>query len=441
MSDRRPTIAGTPAWGGAGAGDGSSVGVAARGGRARPGAPAGGSPLTRAQLATRLAGYVVGQTAVGRAADIAGRPAIKLVGAGVALVAGVGTLIMLMGFMLIAGMSGVSAAPGGGDNGTGEGPSPLALREIPPEYLRLYQAAAARYSLDWAILAGIGKVECDHGRDPDPSCTKEGAVNSAGAGGPMQFIASTWAKYGVAPDGGAPDRWNPEDAIFGAANYLSASGAPGDYKAAIYAYNHASWYVAEVESWAAKYRGPPTLPAGGGNFGPDRALEGQSPTPVRFIEGERAMLAHGDGHLALIPTGVPATVQAMVVAGNELQELPYGPGGHPDPRGAYEEDCSSTVNYVLYRSGVRPIAEILRDNPLAQSYPSWGAPGPGRWVTIYATTEGTDHVFIVIAGLRLDTSHNGTDVGPNRNEDGPRWRILDHIPTWAHWSVRHPPGL
>jgi hypothetical protein len=62
-------------------------------------------------------------------------------------------------------------------------------------------------------------------------------------------------------------------------------------------------------------------------------------------------------------------------------------------------------------------------------------------VTIYATTKPTDHVFAVIAGLRLDTSWAGTDVGPNRHEDGPRWRILDHIPTWAHWSVRHPPGL
>jgi hypothetical protein len=50
-------------------------------------------------------------------------------------------------------------------------------------------------------------------------------------------------------------------------------------------------------------------------------------------------------------------------------------------------------------------------------------------------------VFIVIAGLRLDTSHNGTDEGPNKNENGPRWRILSYIPTWAHWSVRHPPGL
>ena len=79
----------------------------------------------------------------------------------------------------------------------------------------------------------------------------------------------------------------------------------------------------------------------------------------------------------------------MVVAGNELQDLRYGPGGHPDPRGASEEDCSSTLNYVLYRSGVRPIAEILGRNPLAQDYVRYGSPGPGRWVTIYATIEPT----------------------------------------------------
>jgi hypothetical protein len=97
--------------------------------------------------------------------------------------------------------------------------------------------------------------------------------------------------------------------------------------------------------------------------------------------------------------------------------------------------------YRLYRSGVRSIAEIIRDNPLAQDYVHWGLPGPGRWVSIYAATAPSSHAFAVIAGLRLDTSHSGTDVGPNRNEDGPRWRILDHIPTWAPWSVRHPPGL
>jgi hypothetical protein len=95
----------------------------------------------------------------------------------------------------------------------------------------------------------------------------------------------------------------------------------------------------------------------------------------------------------------------------------------------------------LYRAGIRSLAEILRDNPLAQDYVRWGAPGPGRWVTIYATDLPTQHVFATIASLRIDTSHNGTDVGPNREQDGPRWRISATIPAWAHWSIRHPPGL
>jgi hypothetical protein len=378
------------------------------------------------------------------------RPRGPASGAG-AIAAGAATL-MALALMLVTVLGALGGSLGGADSsastGEAQGVSALALSEIPPLYLRLYREAAQRYGLDWAILAGIGKVECDHGRDPDPSCTQAGAVNAAGAGGPMQFIASTWATYGVDAEGdGRPDRWNPADAIYAAANYLRASGAPRDYTQAIFAYNHASWYVEEVDSWAARYRGvntvagAPAATEAGAAEGADTSLLGESPTPVRFISGEQAVLSREDGHLALVPAGVPATVQAMVVAGNELQELPYGPGGHPDPLGAREADCSSTVNYVLYRAGVRPLAEIVADNPLAQDYVNWGAPGPGRWVTIYATDTPVPHVFVVIAGLRLDTSHDGTDEGPNQDEGGPRWRILDHIPTWAHWSVRHPPGL
>ena len=108
---------------------------------------------------------------------------------------------------------------------------------------------------------------------------------------------------------------------------------------------------------------------------------------------------------------------------------------------AKREVLLRAYRHLLYRSGVRPLGELLRDNPLAQDYVRWGMPGPGRWVSIYATTAPTAHVFTVIAGLRLDTSHDGTDEGPSRGEDGPRWRLLDHIPDWAHWSVRHPPGM
>ncbi len=376
-------------------------------------------------------------------------------GPATAVLAGAAVLavVLTLGVAGVAAIAGVHPEALAGATGVvvGGEVSARARAEIPPQYLRLYLQAAARYGLDWAILAGIGKVECDHGRDPDPSCTQEGAVNSAGAGGPAQFLASTWRKYGVsAYGGGPPDRWNPADAIFAMANYLRAAGAPADYRDAIYVYNHAWWYVAEVERWAATYRGGqgPSSQASGSQttaaYEAERAGSdngGSSAAPVELISGVRAVLSPGDGHVALIPEGVPPVVQAMVMAGNELQDLPYGPAGHPDPLGALSEDCSSTTSYVLYRAGVRPLAEIVRENPLAQDYVDWGAPGPGRWVTIYAATAPTDHVFIVIAGLRLDTSHNGTDVGPNRGEDGPRWRILDRIPEWAHWSVRHPPGL
>jgi hypothetical protein len=387
----------------------------------------------------------------------------------------------LVTLALALSLAGVAATIGGGSSQLGQWPagaagvapgygvSARARAEIPPAYLRLYLLAGQRYGLDWSILAGIGKVECDHGRDPAPSCTQDGAVNSAGAGGPAQFIASTWSEYGISADGrGPPDRWNPADAILGMANYLKASGAPGNYRQAIYAYNHAWWYVAEVEHWAALYRGPPLSAEGdgaldggdgvGGDGGPGAGAErvvgaaeavagllpgftARSTAPVELIPGERALLAPGDGHLALIPRDVPPAVQAMLMAGNELQDLPYGAAGHPDPLGAPSEDCSSTLNYILYRAGVRPLAEIVRENPLAQDYVDWGLPGPGRWVTIYATAAPTAHVFVVIAGLRLDTSHNGTDTGPNRYENGPRWRLLSYIPTWAHWSVRHPAGL
>jgi Transglycosylase SLT domain len=370
-----------------------------------------------------------------------------------ALLAGV--LILVMSFMAIAvvvvGVESTTQSAEPAASGGGGTPSALALKDIPGPYLRLYREAAARYGLDWSILAGIGKVECDHGRDPDDSCLHPGSVNSAGAGGPMQFLATTWAQYGVDGDrDGTRDRWDPADAIFGAANYLRGSGAPGDYRRAIFAYNHADWYVSEVESWAARYRGGQELGPGtdqgvdlvsASQSGLLSRMQAETPSPIQMVAGEHAVLAPGDGHLALIPAAAPPVIQAMLVAGNELQGLPYGPGGHPDPRGAAEEDCSSTINYILYRAGVRPISEIVSQNPLAQDYVHWGAPGPGRWVTIYATDEPTPHVFAIIAGLRIDTSHNGTDVGPNQTQDGPRWRILAGIPTWAHWSVRHPPGL
>lgn len=124
---------------------------------------------------------------------------------------------------------------------------------VPARLIPLYQAATARYDLGpqgAAVLAAINEVESNFGTNLSTS--------SAGAVGWMQFEPGTWARYGVTPSGAkapdGPQGWNdPADAIFTAANYLRASGAPGDWQGAVFTYNHAQWYVSQVLSLAQTY--------------------------------------------------------------------------------------------------------------------------------------------------------------------------------------------
>lgn len=154
--------------------------------------------------------------------------------------------------MLLLPALAISAASGEINLST---PSRPAIADIPPAYLLLYQQAGLAFEIPWEILAAIGKLECDHGRHPHPACWRQGAVNRAGAGGPMQFLAGTWAAYGIDADqDGLADRWNPADAIVSAANYLAASGAPERMEAAIYAYNPSRRYLALVLAWSEHYQ-------------------------------------------------------------------------------------------------------------------------------------------------------------------------------------------
>jgi hypothetical protein len=130
--------------------------------------------------------------------------------------------------------------------GAGGPPSVAAERTIPAELVPIYRAAERKYRVPWNVLAAINKVETDFGRNL--------AVSSAGAVGWMQFMPATWARYGVDADhDGSKDPYDPADAIFAAANYLRASGAPGDLHGAIFAYNHAHWYVQQVLTWAKAF--------------------------------------------------------------------------------------------------------------------------------------------------------------------------------------------
>jgi len=110
---------------------------------------------------------------------------------------------------------------------------------IPPFLLPIYQAAGIQYAVPWQVLAAINEIETDYGRNL--------SVSSAGAVGWMQFLPSTWRQWGVDATGsGFADPYNPVDAIFAAARYLSAAGASKDLSRAIFAYNHAWWYVQSV---------------------------------------------------------------------------------------------------------------------------------------------------------------------------------------------------
>jgi murein DD-endopeptidase MepM/ murein hydrolase activator NlpD len=111
--------------------------------------------------------------------------------------------------------------------------------QIPPFLLPIYQAAGIEYDVPWQVLAAINEIETDYGRNL--------SVSSAGAVGWMQFLPSTWKQWAVAATGnGIADPYNPVDAIFTAARYLHAAGASKNLSQAIYAYNHADWYVQSV---------------------------------------------------------------------------------------------------------------------------------------------------------------------------------------------------
>ncbi|HEU5105527.1 MAG TPA: lytic murein transglycosylase [Solirubrobacterales bacterium] len=129
--------------------------------------------------------------------------------------------------------------------------SSCAISGVPPVLIPIYQRASEQYGLGSqgpAILAGINAIETGFGQNLGPSY--------AGAEGWMQFMPETWAMYGVDANGdGVKDPNNPEDAIFAAARYLSAAGMPEDVWGAIFAYNHADWYVEDVLANAGCYAG------------------------------------------------------------------------------------------------------------------------------------------------------------------------------------------
>lgn len=179
---------------------------------------------------------------------------------------------------------------------------------VPAADVPLFEGAAARFGLGArgpSILAAINYVESTFGTSNLPGV--HSGTNSAGAAGPMQFLAGTWATEEVNapgdPPGQPPNIYDEADAVYSAAHYLHDSGAPGDWPGAIFAYNHSSVYVQQVLSLAASYytqgltqrsgATSTTTPVAAGTGGPFTVppASGDPPAPITLAPGQPTIVA------------------------------------------------------------------------------------------------------------------------------------------------------
>ncbi|HMS71688.1 MAG TPA: hypothetical protein PKB03_01520 [Baekduia sp.] len=154
-----------------------------------------------------------------------------------------------------------------------------------------------------------------------------------------------------------------------------------------------------------------------------------NPATVQQTGGGKAKLLPSG--LAAAPADAPDEVKDMITAANEIIGKPYVYGGGHDRRWGTRGrgyDCSGTISYALHGAG-----DDMLDSPLdSSSFMKWGEAGVGDWVTVY-TNPG--HAFVVIAGLRLDTSASGDPSG----NKGPRWRPA--LRSTRGFKARHPEGF
>ena len=149
-------------------------------------------------------------------------------------------------------------------------------------------------------------------------------------------------------------------------------------------------------------------------------VKARKPVSYRFEHGRTALLRDG---VAYAPRNAPLAVKRALAAGNRLQGKPYKWGGGHARYNDSGYDCSGAVSYVLREAG------LLRGSLHSKRFFRYGKKGEGRWITVYVRD---GHVFVVVAGLRLDTGGRGARTGP-------RWKP-ETRQSKGH-VMRHPPGL
>jgi transglycosylase-like protein with SLT domain len=307
----------------------------------------------------------------------------------------------LLGLLITAAVS-LALIAGGSASGCEVSEPATSLRpgEVPLRLIPIYQGAASRYRLGQkgpAILAGINWEETGFGTNLGDS--------SAGAEGWMQFLPESWQAFGVDADGdGIKNPNDPWDAIFAAARLLRYSGAPTDWRGAIFSYNHADWYVNDVWADAEKFEAATTAAA-----------------------AAPACEASGD---------TPEVVARMLGAANTEaeRELEYVWGGF-DPATGF--DCSGGVSWILGIGG------LFSGRTNTEGLATFGEAGPGRWITVYIKTSGDaheEHTAIQIDGSLFESGGGGENENPVGG-----WGKVDPAETSTFLqqfdTLRHPEGL
>lgn len=264
---------------------------------------------------------------------------------------------------------------------------------------------------------------------------------TAGAGGTWQRFRDAWrpieharpARYpqmavrlpacrGTRPHGCVYDDF---DALAASAAYLKALGAGEELDDRAWrgarAYNGTAVYADLVLARARENERATVLT---GRLGMTADLLAEAAVP-----GARAELRPSG--LAAIPAAAPSAVRRAIAAGNAISDRPYRLVHFPTHLGNPSYDCSSSTSHLLWaarRHGTAPW--------VAAQFMRYGRAGPGRWISVLANS---GHVFLLVAGLRFDTSRYDRAGAPNAGESGPRWRLGPRPST--NFVVRHPEGL
>jgi cell wall-associated NlpC family hydrolase len=156
------------------------------------------------------------------------------------------------------------------------------------------------------------------------------------------------------------------------------------------------------------------------DYGAGGAAYVAPPPPEKVVPGESGTVT-ADG-FAVPPASAPDVVKQVIAAGNAIASTPYKWGGGHGKWDDTGYDCSGSVSYALHGAGLLDSALVSGD------FASWGSPGPGSWITIYANG---GHVYMVVAGMRFDTSA--------RSRTGSRWTMEQR--SSDGFAVTHPKGL